>query len=200
MQRTVDFTSPVSWLWMLLQTHLFTGLFITAHDGMHGTISPDKRVNEIIGSISLGFFALNSWKKLYPKHHDHHRHVATEADPDFGPPSFWRWYFKFVKTYVSWWQLLGMAILFNIAQTSIREVNLIFFYVVPSVLSTLQLFYFGTYLPHRGEHAADNLHKARSLPKNHLWAFLSCYFFGYHYEHHDQPGVPWWLLYRTKQA
>ena len=82
----------------------------------------------------------------------------------------------------------------------VDEYKLILYYVVPSILSTLQLFYFGTYLPHRGEHAADNVHKARSQSKNHLLAFVSCYFFGYHYEHHDQPWVPWWLLYTTKNA
>jgi len=198
MQRTFSFGNPAVWLWMLVQTHLFTGLFITAHDAMHGTISPNVRLNNAIGKLALALFALNSWKKLLPKHHEHHRYVATDEDPDFGPPAFWAWYFKFVKTYVSWWQIVGMAILFNVAKIWISEANLIVYYVIPSVLSTLQLFYFGTYLPHKGEHAVDNKHKARSLPKNHLWAFVSCYFFGYHYEHHDQPGVPWWLLYRTK--
>ncbi len=198
LSRAFSFADPLCWLWFLVQTHLFTGLFITAHDAMHGTVSPNRRLNNAVGRLALGLFALNSWKKLLPKHHEHHRFVGTEADPDYGPPAFWSWYFKFVKTYISLWQIVGMAILFNIAKIWINEVNLIFFYVVPSVLSTMQLFYFGTYLPHQGEHASENKHKSRTLPKNHLWAFVSCYFFGYHYEHHDQPGLPWWLLYRTK--
>jgi beta-carotene ketolase (CrtW type) len=33
-----------------------------------------------------------------------------------------------------------------------------------------------------------------------VWAFVSCYFFGYHYEHHDSPATPWWLLWRVKDA
>jgi len=198
--RVLDFSNPLHWVWMLVQTHLFTGLFITAHDAMHGTVSPKAGVNTWIGRIALALFALNSWKKLLPKHHEHHSYVATAEDPDYGPPAFWSWYFKFVKTYVSWWQILGMAVLFNIAKLWVSEANLIFYYVVPSILSTLQLFYFGTYLPHKGEHDKDNLHKARTMPKNHLLAFISCYFFGYHYEHHDKPGIPWWLLYRTKTS
>jgi beta-carotene ketolase (CrtW type) len=28
---------------------------------------------------------------------------------------------------------------------------------------------------------------------------LSCYFFGYHFEHHDSPGTPWWRLWRVKE-
>jgi beta-carotene ketolase (CrtW type) len=27
---------------------------------------------------------------------------------------------------------------------------------------------------------------------------LSCYFFGYHYEHHESPQTPWWKLYQIK--
>jgi beta-carotene ketolase (CrtW type) len=189
---------PVLLLLILLQTHLFTGLFITAHDAMHGTISTNKRINNLIGAICLAVFALNSWKRMLPKHHEHHRYAGTEDDPDYGPPPFWLWFFKFVKTYVRWYQIVGMAIIHNIAKLWIPEINLVLFYIVPSILSMLQLFYFGTYLPHRGEHAAENPHRARSQSKNHLWAFISCYFFGYHYEHHDAPGTPWWLLYARK--
>jgi beta-carotene ketolase (CrtW type) len=43
-------------------------------------------------------------------------------------------------------------------------------------------------------------HHARTLPRHHLWAMLSCYFFGYHWEHHQSPGTPWWRLWRMKDA
>jgi fatty acid desaturase len=43
-------------------------------------------------------------------------------------------------------------------------------------------------------------HHARTLPRNHLWAMLSCYFFGYHWEHHESPLTPWWALWRMKDA
>lgn len=194
----VQFLNISFYVLILIQTHLFTGLFITAHDAMHGTASFNKTINSIIGTICLWSFAANRWSVLLPKHHLHHKHVGTAKDPDFAPKPFWLWYFKFLKEYISWQQILLIAVLFNIAQVWINQSNLIFFYVIPSVLSTLQLFYFGTYLPHRGEHQAHNHHKARSQPKNHLWAFISCYFFGYHYEHHDLPQVPWWLLPLTK--
>ncbi|MFW6276162.1 MAG: fatty acid desaturase, partial [Bacteroidota bacterium] len=70
---------------------------------------------------------------------------------------------------------------------------------LPALLSTLQLFYFGTYLPHRKPHTHDmGRHRARTQSKNHLWAMLSCYFFGYHTEHHESPGTPWWQLYTKK--
>jgi fatty acid desaturase len=27
---------------------------------------------------------------------------------------------------------------------------------------------------------------------------LTCYFFGYHLEHHQYPTLPWWRLYQKK--
>lgn len=89
-----------------------------------------------------------------------------------------------------------MAVLFNILKMWIPQANLLLFWVVPSLLSTLQLFYFGTYQPHKGEH--DNKYFARSQAKNHVLAFFSCYFFGYHYEHHDSPATPWWMLWKNR--
>jgi len=111
--------------------------------------------------------------------------------------NFFRWYFSFITNYVTVWQILLMAVTYNVMKLWFPYENLILFWIVPAVLSTFQLFYFGTYLPHRGEH--NNKHKSGTLSNNHVWAFLSCYFFGYHYEHHDSPGTPWWRLWRVKE-
>lgn len=191
----LDLSNPFTLLHVLIQTHLFTGLFITAHDAMHGTVAPHRPVlNRFYGRLSLLLFAFNSWSRLLPAHHQHHRNPASESDPDYGPPSFLPWFFRFITYYVRWYQILWMAILFNLAAIWIPKPNMVVFYVIPSILSLLQLFYFGTYLPHCGYHDQDNIHRARSQPKNHLWAFVTCYFFGYHQEHHEQPAVPWWRL------
>jgi beta-carotene ketolase (CrtW type) len=194
----LNWLSPITYIQLLLQTHLYTGLFITAHDAMHGTVSPHKRLNYAIGYLFAGLFAYNYYPRLLPKHHEHHRFVASHQDPDYHDGGFWPWYFSFVRQYVRWPQILLMALTFHTLILFFPKPNVILFWAVASVLSTFQLFYFGTYLPHKGEHAPDNRHKARSQGKNHLWAFLSCYFFGYHYEHHEHPGVPWWKLYQKK--
>jgi len=165
---------------------------------MHGTVSSNKPINRIIGQTCTFLYAFFPYKTLYEKHHKHHRHVGTAADPDHADAPFARWYLSFVSNYLTIWQFIGYAISFNLLKLYFPTENLILFWIIPSILSTFQLFYFGTYLPHRGEHEADNLHKARSQSKNHLWAFLSCYFFGYHYEHHDKPYLPWWQLYKHK--
>ena len=196
-----DWRSPAPYLLALLQTHLYTGLFITAHDAMHGVVSPNQRLNNALGTLAAGLFAYNWFPGQLPKHHAHHRHVGTADDPDFHDgrhPGFLRWFLRFAWNYVTWWQVLLMALTYNVLKLFFPQPNVIAFWMVPAVLATLQLFFFGTYLPHRGEHAVDNPHKSRSQFRHHLWAFASCYFFGYHYEHHDQPYLPWWRLWRTK--
>ncbi len=189
-------SNPGTYLMMLVQMHLFTGLFITAHDAMHGTVSSSSKLNLAIGQICTALYAAFPFNKLLKKHHEHHRYVHSESDPDYHEGNFFSWYFKFMKEYLSVWQILIMALAFNILKLWFSETNLLLFWILPSLLSTVQLFYFGTWLPHHGVH--NNLHQSRSQSKNHILAFLSCYFFGYHYEHHESPGTPWWRLWKMK--
>ena len=196
-----NWRSPAPYLLLLLQTHLYTGLFITAHDAMHGVVSANKRLNNTIGTVAALLFAYNWFPAQLPKHHAHHRHVGTADDPDFhseNNPGFLPWLLRFAWNYVTWWQVLLMALTYNVLKLYFPQANVIAFWMLPAILATLQLFFFGTYLPHRGEHAPDNPHKSRSQFRHHLWAFVSCYFFGYHYEHHDQPYLPWWQLWKSK--
>ncbi|MBO6495409.1 MAG: fatty acid desaturase [Roseivirga sp.] len=199
LQWQLEFDSPVTYLLILLLTHLYTGLFITAHDAMHGTVAKSLKLNHAIGHFTSLLFSFNFYRRLFPKHHEHHRYVATDKDPDYHGGNFFAWYLSFLKQYLNIWQILLMAISFNILKLFLPTENLVVFWMLPAVLSTLQLFYFGTYLPHRGEHKQDNIHKSNSQKLNHAWAFLSCYFFGYHYEHHASPGTPWWQLWKVKE-
>jgi beta-carotene ketolase (CrtW type) len=197
MRWQLHLKNPFTYVMVLVQMHLFTGLFITAHDAMHGTVSTNKGLNTVVGRVCTMLYALFPYNKLKSKHHEHHRFVHSDNDPDFYKGSFLKWYFHFIATYLRWWQIIAMAIIFNTLKMWIAPGNLLMFWIVPSLLSTLQLFYFGTYLPHRGE--PHNKHHSRSLKKNHILSFLSCYFFGYHYEHHDSPATPWWKLWQIKR-
>ena len=201
---TVDL-AQLDYLWVLpasaWQLFLYTGLFITAHDAMHGAVFRiNRRLNNAVGSLAVILYALFSYDKLQHEHWAHHRHPGSEQDPDFHDGvhrGFVPWYYTFLKHYVSWRQLLGMAIAFNIMRhiLHIPLENLLLFWIAPSVLSTLQLFYFGTYLPHREtDEQFQDAHHAHSNDYSTFWSFLTCYHFGYHWEHHAYPHVPWWRL------
>lgn len=195
----INYNNPVIYFGIIWQTHLYTGLFITAHDAMHGVVASNKKLNHTIGWLAAMLFSYNFYWRLFPNHHKHHQHVATEEDPDYHASNrFLPWYFSFILNYVNIWQILLMAVTYNLLKLIFPVSNLVLFWMLPAVLSTLQLFYFGTYLPHRGSH--HNKHHSGTLASNHIWAFLSCYFFGYHYEHHEAPNTPWWRLWKTKNS
>ena len=200
----VTWDNPWMYAHMLLQAYLYTGLFITGHDAMHQLVSPNKKVNNAIGYAAVFMFAGMSYRRLIKNHWDHHKYPGTDKDPDFYVKSqnFWAWWFKFMVRYTTVWQIIAMAVIFNVLSrvAGIGVPALIVLWIVPAFLSTFQLFYFGTFLPHRRPHTDEmGKHRARTQKKNHLWAMLSCYFFGYHYEHHASPGTPWWQLYKIKQ-
>lgn len=195
---TISLTSVTVYLLMLIQTHLYTGLFISAHDAMHGTLAQNPKLNHILGALCTFLYAAFWYPSLRKEHHFHHQYVHSEKDPDYYEGNFWKWYFQFMWHYVTWYQLVMMGVIFNILKYFFNTENIILFWIIPSLLSTLQLFYFGTWVPHHGEH--QNKHQSSTLKKNHIWAFVSCYFFGYHYEHHEYPYLPWWQLYKTKAA
>jgi len=196
--------NPWMYAHLIVQAYFYTGLFITGHDAMHGVVAPkNKTVNEIIGHVAVFLFAGLSYKRLKVNHGKHHKYPATEKDPDYYVKSqnFWRWWAIFMWRYMTVSQIVIMALVYNALKYlgGVAEQAIVVFWIVPALLGTLQLFFFGTYLPHRLPHNTSmNPYRARTQPKNHLWAMISCYFFGYHYEHHDAPHTPWWQLYKTK--
>ena len=186
---------------MAVQTWLGAGLFIVAHDAMHGSLSPGApAVNRWIGRAALGLYAFFPYDRLASKHHEHHRHPGGADDPDFyaaQPRGFWRWYAHFFATYFGLKQFIAIfaVVLFYALVLHASVLNILLFWAAPSIASSLQLFTFGTWLPHRRHDApfADQ-HNARTLEYGWLASLFACYHFGYHLEHHRSPGSPWWRL------
>ncbi|MEB3332483.1 MAG: fatty acid desaturase, partial [Synechococcaceae cyanobacterium] len=197
--------SPLSLaLAVLLRTYLQTGLFIVAHDAMHGSLLPcSRRWNDRLGRLALGLYACLPWQACRRNHHRHHRHPAGPGDPDHhGGRSRHglAWYGRFMTSYLRPLQLVALlacwlpGFLLLSGLTPHPLANLLLFGVLPLWLSSLQLFVFGTYLPHRRGAAVDR-HHAVSLPLPRLLSLLACYHFGYHWEHHDAPTLPWFALH-----
>lgn len=197
-------------LCVLLRTQLHTGLFIIGHDAMHRVLWPGRiGINDRLGALVLALYAGLPYGRCARHHRQHHRHPGTAQDPDFaldrclGPVG---WYRQFLLGYLSLPQmgwLLGLWTLLALAfsgRNSTAALNVLLFCTLPLVLSSVQLFVFGTYLPHRVQQAPWHQQQPTSL----LWpswlSLLTCYHFGYHREHHNQPSLPWFELPAARHA
>lgn len=199
-----------AWWWLVpvsvaVQTWLGVGLFIVAHDAMHGSLAPGQpRMNAAIGQLCVALYAGFSYRRLRASHHRHHDAPGTAADPDFHadrPQALLAWFVRFFRSYfgVRECARLAVALAFYLLLGA-RPLNLMLLWGLPALLSALQLFVFGTWLPHRhrdGDAQAQDFadhHRARTLAWPWLASLLACFHFGLHHEHHCQPGVPWWRL------
>ncbi|TVV75363.1 fatty acid desaturase [Sphingomonas solaris] len=194
-------TTPIAIALILIQSWLSTGLFIIAHDCMHGSLAPGRpRLNATVGTLCLAAYAALSYAALFPKHHAHHAAPGTPDDPDFhaaAPRRVLPWFVSFFRNYYTHGQILRItaaAIVYGLAGASM--VNIVAFWAVPALLALAQLFLFGTYLPHRhGAMPFADSHNARSTPLSPLASLVTCFHFGaYHHEHHLSPATPWWRL------
>ena len=186
-----------------LQCWLSVGMFIVAHDAMHGSLAPRApRIASMIGGFLLFIYAGFGWRRMRDAHFDHHRHTGSAADPDFhadNPRDFWPWYAQFLKRYFGPMSMIWVwtVVLTYFLLLDVPPQNIALLYGFPAIASSLQLFYFGTYRPHRhlgeGYDFADR-HHSRSNDYGALKSLLTCFHFGYHHEHHLSPATPWWAL------
>ena len=102
----IDWTAAPLWsaaLLVALEAWLFTGLFIVAHEAMHGALAPGRpRLNRSIGRLVLRLYAGLSYDRLLPEHHKHHRRPGTADDPDFCPDhprTMLPWFARFMAHY-----------------------------------------------------------------------------------------------------
>ncbi len=188
-----------SWFGILfiiaVQTWLSVGLFIVAHDAMHGSLAPFPSARQPRGrAAGAGALCRLQFRPLAPKHFAHHRHpgrptirtsipIIRSADPlvhHLHPPAF---------------RLAGVrpagidrGDLSDPLRGYLRQPDPV---LGDPVLSAFQLFYFGTYRPHRhDEMPFVDGHRARSEDFPDWLSLLTCFHFGHHHEHHDAPHVP----------
>ncbi len=202
----IPITPAIAVAAVLARTFLCTGLFITAHDAMHGTLAPSRpRLNDAIGWVATVLFAGFSFTTMRTAHHAHHATPARHGDPDWHDgehPGYFRWLFAFGARYVRWWQVVGIAVLHNVLVriVGLPEPNMWLFVWLPPILAALQLFTFGTFLPHRlPRHGHTSKHSTTSLDLPVWLSFFTCYHFGYHLTHHSAPWVPWWGLPQARR-
>lgn len=194
-------------LQVVLQTWLSVGLFIVAHDAMHGSLAPGRpRINCAVGQLCVAAYAGFPYEQLRRNHQRHHVRPGTADDPDFHadrPHAFVPWFVQFFSAYFGWRQLVVLAgVAAAYLALGARPLNMLLCWALPALLSALQLFTVGTWLPHR--HHAGSLpdfadaHHARTLDWPWLASLLACFHFGLHLEHHRAPHEPWWRLPRVR--
>lgn len=190
----------------LLQCWLSVGLFIVAHDAMHGSLLPGRRkLNGAIGAALLFLYAGFAWRRMRDAHFQHHRAPGSATDPDFDaahPRHFGRWYLTFLRRYFGWPSIAYVGTVVTLYWSfGVPLLNIVLLYGLPAIASSMQLFYFGTFRPHRHDaHGFVDRHHARSEGFGMLASLFSCFHFGYHHEHHLSPQVPWWALPARRRA
>ncbi|MEW5315271.1 MAG: hypothetical protein WDW38_006713 [Sanguina aurantia] len=182
-----------------------TGLFITCHDAMHGTVAyRNRKLNDFIGWVAISCYALFDYRMLHRKHWLHHNHTGeVKKDPDFhtGNPNFLVWFASFMVSYSSVMQFVKLGTAANVLQfLGAPFNNVLLFMTAAPVIAALRLFYFGTYLPHLPRAASDVMGWQLSHSSNvSSWqSFFTCFHFDYHWEHHRWPYAPWWELDKCK--
>src|SRR4051812_4488688 len=133
-------------LLVALQCWLNVGLFIVAHDAMHGSLAPFRpAVNRWVGRVALALYAGFSFDRLIGKHFEHHRHAGTPLDPDFDanhPAAFWPWFLCFFRTYFGWREfgVLAALLVVYLVVLGASPANALVLWGLPAILSALQLF------------------------------------------------------------
>lgn len=166
----------------------YVGLFIISHD-VHHKKNPSF-LEEKLGQISLFCYGGFRLEDFSAKHQLHHLYPGDKLrDPDFSEQNILFWYLKFMISYVSLPQIANEYLLFQLSlKLNINLDNLILFWIMPVILSSIQLFFYGTYLVHEKE---GNIYNTK-LPK--IINTLTCYNFGNHSTHHQFPQLNWYEL------
>ena len=194
---------------MWLRAFLHTGMFIIIHESIHGVVSNNQKLNDFMGYVAAFLYAILPYQTLAKNHRIHHRYPATDRDPDFyqeNPDNFWLWYGSFMKDYQKgnqfWILFWGMTVIFWILIFLGAAIpNIFLFWVIPIIISSLQLFTFGIYLPHRPQpEGYSDRHRTRSSNYSAWLSFITCYHFGYHWEHHQYPNLPWYKLPSVRRS
>jgi beta-carotene ketolase (CrtW type) len=210
------FFQPMSWpalaiapLLILMQSWFGAGMFIVAHDAMHGSLAPGRpRLNAFIGQVCVGAYAAFSYRALNICHHQHHRAPGSAEDPDFHaerPDALIPWFVAFFTRYFRLRELaiVNAVVLAYVLVLGANPLNMMLFWGLPAIVSALQLFIFGTWLPHRHKRSGPGFvdrHNARTLPMPWILSLLTCFHFGLHHEHHSSPTTPWWRLPTLRPA
>lgn len=86
-------------VWLIISGSLY-GMYSLLHDAIHYSITRNKRLNDLIGQVFLGFPLWIPLPEMRQAHLDHHRYLQTEKDPEFKHLQYKE--FQFPKSRMEW--------------------------------------------------------------------------------------------------
>lgn len=191
----------------LLLEQLYTGLFITTHDAMHGNICFGRRwLNDLLGRVAISLYAWMDYKMLWEAHWEHHNHTGVVGrDPDFHNGrsiALLPWFGRFMGSYFSVAQFAKIALASQVLQAlGAPYWNLVVYMAGSALVAAFRLFYFGTYVVHLPQSPDEPMPWWKSHSSAAPWpvTFWQAWHFTLHLEHHRWPYAPWWDLPRARR-
>ncbi len=184
----------------------FTGLFILAHEAIHGTLVPEfPAFGHVLGRLFATVYALVDYDLLRANHWEHHGHVATEKDPDFD--SSGRLFvhgFRFMRRYLRVRSILLLALAGHLLGQAGYSAAMIGAYVAPVLLSTLVVFTVGIHLVHHpvllAQRTEGDPQRSVCIDLGRVGSALVILNFNVHWHHHAHPRLSWWELGAMREA
>jgi beta-carotene/zeaxanthin 4-ketolase len=178
----------------------FTGLFIFAHEAIHGTLLPGfPRLGHALGRLFATVYALVDYDLLRANHWQHHGHVATDRDPDFdGEGRLLLHAARFLGRYLRWYAIPTLALAGHLVGQAGHTAAMLGAYVVPVLLSTLVVFTVGIHLVHHPEllrtRTGGDAQRSVCVDLGRVGSALMILNFNVHWHHHAYPRLSWWEL------
>jgi beta-carotene/zeaxanthin 4-ketolase len=178
----------------------FTGLFILAHEAIHGTLLPGfPRLGHALGRLFATVYALVDYDLLRENHWKHHGHVATEGDPDYdGDGLLVLHAARFMRRYLRWYAIPCLATAGHLLGQAGYTAAMLGAYVVPVLLSTLVVFTVGIHLVHHPEllrtRAPGDPQRSVCIDLGRFGSAVLILNFNVHWHHHAHPRLSWWEL------
>ncbi|GAC1547546.1 MAG: hypothetical protein NVS2B9_14600 [Myxococcales bacterium] len=182
----------------------FTGLFILAHESIHGLLVPGRpRLGAALGRVFAFAYAFMDYGRLRAAHRAHHAAPGTALDPDaHASGRFFPHLAAFLWRYLTVPQLALLVLAGDRLGSHGHTRAMLLAYVGPIACSTLIVFSLGIYLVHHPRLVelglADARHRAVAVDPGPVLSLFAILFFNYHWLHHEHPHLTWVSLGRLR--
>ena len=199
---------PLAALWLSpWLVFCFTGLFILAHEAIHGTLLPGHpRLGHALGWLFAFAYAGMDYRTLRARHREHHAAPGRAEDPDAHQSGrFLPHFLGFIYRYLRIWQVALLVLVGNQLGQAGHTRAMLCAYVGPVVASTLVVFTVGIFLVHHPKlwraGVADERHRSVGVDLGGAGSLLAILFFNTHWLHHEHPHLTWVQLgrYRARE-